>query len=409
MENKKSSINNIQRCFVGTLAIYIITYYAVVGGERLSLGFDYILHTDSAMLVSRNIDNLKELLITRKDNYPLWHIIVKFFYSFLGVEAYEAAAIATAVFNCITYWGVNYIWIKYKGNTNLEVNTWLWTIFLMVMGPIRLPSITFQYYLGQGTGNPWHNPTNIAVKGFAVLAFALICYLLKTEICKKKHYIVLAILLAISALAKPVFLQGIIPGLGVYFILQILLGGKIAWKENMIRFLKIAVCFFPSVMILFIQFLILFLSNQDPSGVSLSFGWGEVLYHWTPSLFKSFLLAFAFPISVLVIDFKNIIKCKEYQLALCYELCAWLESVVIYETGQRKMHGNWLWGSYISMFVLWVISLIKLWDYIHAADGSIRKRVSIVLALSLLFAQVLCGIGYYWMAVVNNASFLYLR
>lgn len=392
---KRLEMKDIERCLLGTVLIYIVTYLAVSRNGELS--FDFIVHTDWARQLGDGEVTIREFLINRS-SYPLWHIVTDILYKFVGLNENEAAATSTALFNCFTYWSVNYAWIIYVKvkKIKLRSNIWLWSFLLMIMGPLYMPRYTKFYYLGQGSGNIWHNPTNMAVKGIAVLTFMLIAFLVENVNNTRKTYFLLSILLVISVLEKPSFLQGIIPGLGLYIIIMFVVRRKIKeYAAEYTNFLKIISAFVPAVLIVLLQFYAAFFGGERSGGVGISYGY--VLHNYSFNLFHSFLLAFAFPIVVLIIDFKNMIKDIFFQIACCYEFSAWLESVMIYEKGVRALNGNWLWASYLSMFMVWMISVIRFCCYIESEEKrTLKKTISISLGIGVLALQVICGFLYWY-------------
>lgn len=62
-------------------------------------------------------------------------------------------------------------------------------------------------------------------------------------------------------------------------------------------------------------------------------------------------------------------------MALCYEFCAWAESALLYEAGERELDGNWLWGSYLSMFIVWMLFLFEYFNIISGDKAGAIKRI----------------------------------
>lgn len=269
-------------------------------------------------------------------------------------------------------------------------------VFALLMGPLYVPKFSGQYYyLGQGTGNTWHNPTQFAVKGIAIVCFVLIVRLTDSERNHSKwEYGVLSALLFLSALAKPSFLQAMIPGLGLYFVLQMLCTGI---KKNIVRFCCIAATFIPGVILVGWQAIINFETDtavHNADGIGISFG--EVLSEWSDNFLCSALLALAFPLFVLLIDIGKLIRDRSVQIAFCYGLSAWLEMAFLYEKGDRKIHGNWMWGWNLALFVIWTLFIIKFFDILQDEGVQAKKRrVGLYLGMPLLFFHVLFGIGFF--------------
>ena len=166
--------------------------------------------------------------------------------------------------------------------------------------------------------------------------------------------------------------------------------------------IKIILSFVPAVVILILQFYVSFFGGEQSEGIGIAYGY--VLHNYSLNLFYSFVLAFAFPIVVLIIDFRDMMKDCFFQLACCYEFSAWAESAFIYEKGARTAHGNWLWASYLSMFIVWMISLIKFCSYISKeADLTYKRVLGIGLGVGFFVLQVLCGF-FYWYSIVTGVQ-----
>lgn len=222
---KKDIEEKIGCLFVGTLIIFCLTY-AMVYKQVVSSDYnDYTVHTEWALLVNSHIfDYMLEYI-----SYPLWHLTVKIIYGIFGFSITSSVAGATSIFNCIALWGIVYGWDFLSNKQTVLKTKVFWAVCILLMGPLYAPGFNVNYYLGQWTGNVWHSPTHFAIKGLAIFCFVWIVRLVDQEAEHTKwEYILLSGLLFMSVLAKPSFLQAMIPGLGLYFIFELLGGG---WKQ----------------------------------------------------------------------------------------------------------------------------------------------------------------------------------
>lgn len=382
--------DKISYYFVGMLVIFIITFSVVYNRYMDS---DFVVHARWAMELNRHILHYMSEYIS----YPLWHVVVKFIYKFFHFGIEISTAIATALFNCFAGWSILYAWDR-LGSRPLPARTKvIWAVCILLMGPLYAPDFCRNYYLGQGTGNVWHNPTHIAVKGLAILCFVWIVRLVNEEIQHKRgEYVLLSILLFLSALAKPSFLQAMIPGLGLYFIIELLRDG---FKKHIVHFLCIAATFIPSVVLLAWQLIVNFYVSTEMytlGGAGIGIAFGAFLSEWSDNLFISFLLALAFPLFVLLIDAKRLLKDVSIRIVICYGLCAWLEAAFLYEKGVRMRDGNWTWGYNLFLLVIWMLFIIKYLDMLQDEAISTKKRmISICGGIPILFFQVLFGVGFF--------------
>lgn len=167
-------------------------------------------------------------------------------------------------------------------------------------------------------------------------------------------------------------------------------------KARIIHFCRIAATFIPSVFFLGLQFVLSFFTDtaiHQSDGIGV--GFGVVMSEWSDNLFISLLLAVAFPVFVILIDAKNLLKDTSVKLAISYGLCGWLEAVLLYEKGGRKFAGNWIWGYNLSLLIIWMLFTIKYFDILRDETVSYRKRmICLCLGIPILFFHVLFGIGY---------------
>lgn len=316
---------------------------------------DIYFHTEWAMTDVNNIfDFISNVL-----SYPLWHYTVRTLCVTFGFAEIMAAAIATAIYNMLTFIAVDYFVKKMFPEICDEAGSYiLLMLALFFVGPLYYPRFNSHYYNGQWSPNPWHNPTNITARLFTVLALTLIGAIIKDSV-KAYHYFLLTVVLFLSTLAKPSFLQGIIPGLGLYMTMNMLIKRD---KNFLVKCIKIIVPFIPSAMYMICQLLLTVTSNKSNSqtqseSMGIGFGWGSEMHVWTTNMGISFLLAFAFPIIVFVFNYRTILKDKLIQIICCFEVAAWLEGALLYFKGKEGAC-DFVWASMLSMFMVWLIAII---------------------------------------------------
>lgn len=395
------------------LATYFITLCQVEEG-------DFVAHISWAKRF--NFTYLGEYL-TKVTPYPLWHFLVKACKVFFNIEWGAAASLVTATVNGFSFLAA--VWtqkVLFLEMDDTEGHTIFWAICLMFVGPLYFPRFNDYYYLGQGTGNIWHNPSNIMVKLFAIIAFCIIARAVKKqEKVSKGEIVALVITLILSVIAKPAFLQAIIPGLGLYMLIHL---WRDKSKEEFKKFVILAASFVPAVVIMFIQLYITMFGTTRGSKMEselvvgeavvlsdyqqgIGIAWGKTYAYWTPNIYVSFLLAFAFPIFVLLFNYRKVIKDKVVQLVLCYELAAWLESVVLYQKGPGEHQGNFFWASYLSMFMTWMVMLYHFLISLKEIDKrSVRDYIYMFGGITLFTAHLILGIIYaidfIWPYMINQ-------
>ena len=397
-------LDRIRPCFVGTFIIFLVTFAVVYLSLGTATGSDYAVHSNWAMQLGYHLWSFMKNTIS----YPAWHFVTKALFKLFSFSEVGCAAIATALFNCFAYWCILYVWNFLARIPCQMKDRAFWGVVLLVVGPLWIPGINLNYYYGQGGGNVWHSPTHIAVKGLAIFCFVYIIRLLEEkEKINKRQYILLSAALLASALAKPSFLQAMIPGLGLYFILVLIRDG---WKKNIVRFVTVASAFIPSVCLLAVQFVQNFYSDtmiHEASGIGIEYG--KFLHLFSPNLFYSFVMAFGFPLFVMAMDFKRLWKETPVQVAGCYGLCSWLEAAFLYEKGVRWDHGNWTWGYNLAQLVLWVLFTVRFFDLIREEGISRRKRnLCLFVGMPLLFLHLFFGFVW-WCNLLKGVGLLYYR
>lgn len=379
----KNEKKNWYHIIVFAFLLYTITYAVVL--KEMSVG-DYPFHANIADKI--NEDSILEITLF-ENPYFMWHLLVKVVKSIFFMPLEYAAATVSSATNTIVY----LIAVKIMRSYYHVENANLIGFILLLVGPLYIPWYNPQIYYGQGTPNLWHNPTNLMVKPFAVSCFFIIVSLLgrihKKEKLIKKQYITLGVLLFLSVLAKPSFLQGIIPGLGLYFLIHCIKDKF----QNLKNYLYICLAFIPAVCWMGWIFISAFYTGETGEGIG--FGWLEVISISTSNVLVSVLLLRGFPLLYLILNWKKLWNKTDVQLSICWEVMSWLESALLYEQGIRKSHGNFSWAVLLSVFVFWMVMLLHFIKDIQVMDINNKKEViknSVLLVILLL--HLLCGCYY---------------
>lgn len=401
--NKSEQAEFLRNTLIGFCVIFLMTYKVVVD----IYDHDYLAHTTWALELSRY--NIVDWFINTIP-YPLWHLGVKICVDILEISEAKATALITALYQGAAFLSILIIWSRIKNINVKRSKQVFWAACLLIVNPLYAPWFNSYYYLGQIPPNTLHNPTIIAVKCFAVLSFGLIASLLQNNnedisISEKGNnlqlYITLSITLLLSALAKPSFLQGFIPGVGLFIILRLILERK---NFNLKFYFKLCLTFIPAAAMLIFQYLITFLNTDSMrEGIYIKITWGHFFHEYTDNLFISFLLSFAFPLFVLCMNLKKLIRSKKIQLMICYEISAWMESVLLYEAGIAHDTGDFTWGGMSSALIVWITMLEcyiqELYD-VHEED-TLQRKILIYGGLILFAAHLMFGI-IYWYNLSNN-------
>jgi chromate transport protein ChrA len=286
-------------------------------------------------------------------------------------------------------------------------------LVLNLVSAIYVPSFNETPYLGQGSPNPWHNPTTIMVRPIALLVFVIVigeCVRVQRGGFRKGQGlrvwkgILIAVLLLLSNLSKPSFVQIFYPAIFLLMFLWLF----IYRFRNFPLGMQLLVCCLPSVALMAMQFLTAFYGSTNEDSAGVVFAPFKVAGLYTPNIAVSTLLLLAFPLCV---SLCGIVR-RTFDWT---DFFAWItlfvgmgEKFLLAEGGSRMYHGNFNWGYILGAYLLWFISIrdYAAWRCCFA-DGRGFKKAVAVLAFALcgivLLLHLASGIYYlYYLVVLGN-------
>jgi len=297
--------------------------------------------------------------ITSRIVYPFWHLNFAVLYK-LGVPFVWAAAIVCVVYKMLVFMLVQRILYLYLAPELSPKLATLGALAAMFVTAVRIPAVNPRVYIGIGSPNVWHNPTQIV----AILS-SLLCVFYTAHCVYSyqsgrnlpdapatlpwKKAVLLAALLLFSVVCKPTFMQAFLPACGVYFL--------VLWIKNPKHtrfFLQIILAFLPTVVYFLMQYLY-YTGVVVPftSGIAVSLDPARL---WIAV--RNLLLMAAFPLLALLLTAKkDAFREPALALVLLMAAAAVLEAYLFYETGVRENNGNFNWASMNAAFLLWVIAL----------------------------------------------------
>ena len=336
---------------------------------------------------------------------PLWHICVHVLGQALGLETIRAAGLVTGACHALTFLTACHLVRRLTRKPSPPAAAFL-CILLGIAAAIYVPWFNELPYLGQGSPNVWHNPTNNMVRPIGLLVFGLTAI----ELARLKEdrfrssaraaiVIPSALLLVLSTLAKPSFVQIYYPALFLIMLIW-LFYSKGANLKHCLQFFLMCL---PSLAVMILQYIRAFYSsNKDAGGVSIAPFRAAGFY--TDNVGISLLLVTAFPLFMLLV---SLLK-REFRVcdgfALLIFLSGLAERMLLVEEGSREYHGNFSWGYMLALYYLWFCAIrqyLALW-----ACGRKKSGLDIflqVLASVLLALHVLSGIYYlYYILILHN-------
>jgi hypothetical protein len=289
--------------------------------------------------------------------HPLWHVLVALLLR-IGLTLDQSAALITALCKAAQVWLLGALAAKL-----LAKNGWIPALCALVGGVVSavlVPGMNPTVYLGAGSPNPWHSPTQIMA-----LAMMLLCVPMTASIVESfqkrlpaqgaqtnvppREAITLSALLVISLLAKPTFMQAFLPAACLYFLAL-----WIRKPRNSAFIGRMMLVAAPAVVVMVLQYVYYFLLFSDTQGgVMLYVSWqktGEVL--------GKALLLNAFPIFILFNNAsRDMLRKPLYQLTLLMNAVSVVELLVLSETGHRASDGNFGWAMMGASLMLWAVTL----------------------------------------------------
>ncbi|MBP3645565.1 MAG: hypothetical protein J6K55_03985 [Clostridia bacterium] len=329
---------------------------------------------------------LDPLSFVRHHAHPLWHFFVNPLHR-LGVELHAAASLVTACFKVLEFLTVCWLCRIITGSEIQEWKRTLCSLAVVLCGPVCLPWYNPTVFTGPGTPNTWHSPTQILT-----LSFALVCIVLTVrswERCRKDgadkaftplQWLVLAGLLALNALAKPVFLQAFLPAAALYFL--------ILWirnPEHTRYFWKLIGAYLPCVGVILLQFVFYFLHPTDRTGMTVAFNWANIR-----DTFVCLALMQAFPLYVLLTS-REKKRDTLTDLILWANAAAFLEQMFLCETGRRAADGNFAWAFMATSLLMWALTLPR---FLRETQENRERRLRNAAGWALAAYHIGSGVYY---------------
>lgn len=417
---------------IGAMAVFYAAY------KVSYVSVDYPIHVE----IVKELDWHDPVRMLREHPEPVWHLLVRAAMRFGGFSAERAAGLVSGGLCALTYLlAAHFVYHMFgmadsgNGSGNFRADTAasaagpgkksgqlsvagaaLFTLVMSLSAAIYIRPFNKTPYLGQGSPNPWHNPTTIMVRPIALLIFMLVmgeCLRVQRGGFQKGKGLriwkglLLAILLLLSNLSKPSFVQIFYPAIFLLMFLWLF----VYRARNFPLGMQLLVCCVPSVALMGMQFLAAFYgsSNSDSAGVMIAPFKVAGLY--TDNIAFSTLLLLAFPLTV---SLCGIVR-RTFDWV---DFFAWLmllvgmtEKFLLAEGGSRLWHGNFSWGYILGAYLLWLVSIrdFAAWSTAIRGSGStggFTKAASVLgftLTGAVLLAHFLSGLYYlYYLIILGN-------
>ena len=353
--------------------------------------------------------------------YPVFFKLSAFIHLFAGAELSVAVAtmllnslaivIVKAGFNRLVLQGGERRWWEGVWMSLLAVSLFFISMLYPPRG-IYLPGIKFNY-LGVFSPNPFHNATYMAARPFAILAFLWYVRLLpayekgpepvrgegKGREAGLSVYILFSVFLLAATMTKPSFTLVMVSTAGLIMLYRLFRSGF----RNFLPTVQLGLAFVPTFLNLLYQYRGVFVPAEGVEG-GVGFCLGDVWINVCDNIPLAVCLLAAFPLLVLVLNFKELKTDTLYRFSWQLFLVGLAETFLLYEKGFRKFDFNFSWGYMYGAFFCHMGSLLllsrKTLQVFGRARGGGEKSVG--LQRLLLAAQwlaylwhVVCGILYF--------------
>ncbi len=379
-------------CVLGTLLFFMAffsTYYQLVETS----GSDLAAHLEWAD--EYNKWTLLLALLTGNDR--LWHACV-WLVNRLGVSLVYSGCLVTAGAVVAAYVIYNVLLKRMLRWLDRRLIPFA-ALTLCLVSAIYMPWYSTAIYMGQSTPNVWHNPTQLIVRPFALIAFWMTVRIYRrlregdkwpARVFESRGEIVAyAFMLMLTVWGKPSFVQAFIPGLAILMIVDLIRSRGRAF----LACFKMACAYIPAVALLLMKFISEFGADAE-SGIEIAFL--DVWSNSTKNIPLSMLLLFAFPLFVFIVDGKRLLTSVEGQLSLSNLAVAVVMKAALAETGSSRYHGNLGWSYGLAAVFVWFIAMRNFLELMFGDRLTGRKYTAVaVIGWTLLFLHLLTGIVYY--------------
>ena len=340
----------------------------------------------------------------RHGAHPLWHALVALV-MLTGVSVKVAAALITAALKVIELFLMERLMQQYLKEEIGEACALCAAVCCALVMALCVPGINPTVYFGIGSANTWHSPTQMIAMVFMLLCvpYSAKCYAdferrLPIEGAKTilpwRNAIALGVMLLISLVAKPTFMQAFLPAAGLFFLVQ-----WIRHPQNSRFFGQVILVVLPSVLFMVLQYMYYF-GIIVPSQGSMAL---QISLEKVMQVALATLLIQAFPIWTLL----SCARRKDFRsplltLTLLFNGVGILEFLILGETGRRAADGNFGWGMMGGALMFWVMMLIMFLRSFAASRREKKWKASHGIGFALLCWHLGSGI-YYLVYLLTHA------
>ena len=391
-------------CIIVSLLFGYVTYRELkVGDFEDHIGWARNLAANGYVFVPAH-SLYEELIVTVRAFLP-YNVLAKsskLLHQIIDIKSYEIAAVVVTILTYLAFAILIYNRLLHEWKKDeKEANPWLAgliTLVAMLVSPIFLFTLPDRMYMGYLTANPYHNPTQLLLRPFALLLFYH-AYTNLYERPRLKSILVAAVLMIAATQSKANFTLIFLPALGILALLQFRKLKNLNW---------LYVIFglgLPGVGTLIAQF---FISMTGQGVDKMIFAPFKAILMFVPNLWALLfftILSLVFPLVVTFGYWQQ--NRHNFRLGL-----AWIVFLVgfvlacLFTQVINMASLNFWWGPMIAVVILFVESFCLAGKYGMFSLRESTGRIQRWAGLAALGLHLLCGIIYYLNTVLYPSPYL---
>lgn len=404
MKTNSRTTTLILLCIIVSLLFGYVTYRELkVGDFEDHIGWARNLATKGYLFVPAH-SLYEELIVTVRAFLP-YNVLAKsskLLHQIIDIKSYEIAAVVVTV---LTYLAVailifNRLLREWKKDEK-EASPWLAgliTLVAMLVSPIFLFTLPDRMYMGYLTANPYHNPTQLLLRPFALLLF-FHAYANLYARPAFKNILIAAVLMIAATQSKANFTLIFLPALGILALLQFRKLKSLNW---------LYVIFglgLPGVGALIAQF---FISMTGQGVDKMIFAPFKAILMFVPNIWTLLfftILSLVFPLVVTFGYWQQNRHNLRLGLAWIVFLVGFILACLFTQVINMASLNFW-WGPMIAVVILFVESLSLAGKYGMFSLRESTGRIQRWAGLATLGLHLLCGIIYYMHTVLYPSPYL---
>lgn len=320
--------------------------------------------------------------------YSLMATIFRVFYKIspTGLSLTFSMALITALTALAALWCMQVV-LRQMGVKKYGVLYIFAGVSALFMSSIYVPQYYPWYYDNSFGTQPWHNSTFLLMRLVGTLAVALYLKMEKTYLKKIewKDAIAFIILLTLVNYAKPNFIIAFAPMMLIYLIADFIKGrGK-----GTVQMIKFGMCVIASLWVLLIQQKMLY-PGDDDSGIGFTLDYIKEFFSHKLTL-VCLVCGLAFPLFVSLLVLIKKIRFGALGKMWIMFAVSMAQRLFVIETGPRREHGNFCWGSRVCAYYLFIVSFATL---VGMYKNKKIGKLTFALGIAIFLLHIASGLFY---------------